>query len=214
MSENLHPKYIYDWPSGSTSSTDIHSEEEYGTYSQEGRAVITLLNSGLCVLGTRTSQYTGGSFNFDTFVISGFQSNGWGSPVPKTYSFLNDNNEVIYNIPYSSFTYNSDWKIWKASIGTIPSNIGEVTKLIVVDPMLWEYKSIYVSGHAGIPDSNLFPLYKKNGESMYHWNEALLMLPAGTYSFLTSIGALYQTQSTDLLRKYYPTDIWQVIDTN
>ena len=136
------------------------------------------------------------------------------SPVPKTYCFLDNNNNTNWQINYSSWRYSSGYGLWEYTLTLIRDNglyisndlKGKTsTKLLFIDPMLWDYKdSKTVSADQTEEELAFYPLFKDPSTGLYHINDSSI---SGTYNFLSSYGAFYQygEERINLLKDGYVT---------
>ena len=123
------------------------------------------------------------------------------SPVPKIYCFFDSNNTNFWTVTNGSWNYNNNTLFWEQQISFsqssniyyFPLNMSpsiEFTKMLFIDPMLWDYRDARtVNENQTADDIALYPICKTEGTNTYFINNVSL---SGTYNFLTSYGALYQ----------------------
>lgn len=213
MSENLHPNYLMTLE---TITPLISGEnKEWGLV-----YYINFYPSGL-VLRIESPTWQGASQGYfsATNKLVGptqIQNIQWLSPVPKTYEFLDENNNIKWKINKSDWNQPTNTNpFYSCSCSTsrngfnvyyIGGPSGAVAtscnKILFIDHNLWNYRdNKTVNGNQTKYDIELYPIYK-NSNNEYLLNNQILI---GTYNFLTSYSALYQYNKENKLKECFLT---------
>lgn len=217
MSENLHPEYLLEFNGdiqGFYCDNAAAYDHVYIIFYPSGLIldIYTYVRSSSIKYIPETNSIHGPSQSTAVLTMT------WLSPVPKTYEFFNSEDQLSFIIKKSDWTETpesselypfytcncthtfyeptGDWKIGG------PSGIGSYgcAKLLFIDHQLWEYRdSTTIIGAQTEEQVQLYPIYKESESSpIYLLNK--IDLPAGTYNFLTSYGALLQFENLDRSR--------------